>query len=80
MPSEFWEDQDEPFDWDEVERLHVHRGDDSWDIYAEVDGELVNIAEGLADDEMESLFWDDLYDWAMDNDVEVDREIEYAPE
>jgi hypothetical protein len=56
----------------------VVRGDDGWDVYADVGGEMVPLADGLDDDEMESVFWDDLYDWAMDNDIDIDRAIEYA--
>lgn len=82
MPSDFWEEMDysdtgEPFEWDDVERLSVLRDDDSWTVWAEVDGEWVEIATELDDDTMEVEFWGDLYFWAMDEGVDVDREIGY---
>jgi len=82
MPSDFWEDraEDGEFDWEDVEGIRAVRGDDGWDIYAEVDGELVPVAEGMEDDEMQAEFWDDLYFWMIDNEVDFDRDIEYAPE
>lgn len=81
MPSDFWDDlaDDSDFSWDEVESLSVVRGDDGWDVYASTeDGEMVPVAEGLDDDAMEELFWDDLYWWAQDNDIDIDREIAYT--
>lgn len=81
MPSDFWEEQSEgEFSWDDVESVKAVRGDDSWDVYVEVDGEMIPVAEDMSDEEMEAEFWDDLYYWAMENDVDIDREIEYAPE
>lgn len=82
MPGDFWEDMasEGDFSWDEVDGLRVVRGDDGWDVYVESDGEMIPVAEGLDDQEMEDYFWDDLYYWAEDNDIDVDREIAYAPE
>jgi hypothetical protein len=80
MPSDYWDDafSDAEIMGDEIESLMVVRGDDGWDVYADVGGEMVPLADGLDDDEMESVFWDDLYDWAIDNDIDIDRAIEYA--
>jgi hypothetical protein len=80
MPSDYWDESfsDAEIDAEEIDAFHVVRGDDGWDIYADIGGEMVSLADDLDDDEMESLFWDDLYDWAMDNDIDVDRAIEYA--
>jgi len=78
--SSYWEDafSEAEIDADEIERFNVVRGDDGWDIYADVGGEMVSIGDTLDDEQMEDLFWDDLYDWAMDNDVDIDRTMEYA--
>lgn len=80
MPSGYWDEafSDAEIDAEEIDAFHVVRGDDGWDVYADIGGEMVSLADDLDDDEMESLFWDDLYDWAMDNDIDVDRAIEYA--
>lgn len=80
MPSSYWDDafDDAEISAEEIESFYVVRGDDGWDVYADVGGEMVSIGSTLEDDEMEDLFWDDLYDWAIDNDIDIDRAIEYA--
>jgi hypothetical protein len=82
MPSDFWEEQadDGGFAWDDVESIRAVRGDDGWDIYVESDGEMIPVAEDMSDEEMEAEFWDDLYYWAMENEIDFDRDIEYAAE
>jgi hypothetical protein len=82
MPSDFWEDaaEDGEFAWDDVESIRAVRGDDGWDVYVDVDGEMVSVVEGLDNEEMQEEFWDELYFWAMDNDVDFDRVLEYSPE
>jgi len=83
MPGDFWEDlsEDLGFSWDDVEAIHVVRGDDGWDLYTTTeDGEMIPVVEGMGDDDFQDLFWDELYYWAGDNDIDVDREIDYAPE
>jgi hypothetical protein len=83
MPSDFWEDiaDENEFSFDEVERFHVVRGSEGWDVYADTEsGEMIPLAEDISDESMEELFWNDLYFWAMDNEVDVDREIAYSAE
>ena len=82
MPSDYWENfaGESGFEWDEVERIHVSRDDTGeWEIYFELDdGEMTFLDDALEDDQMESLFWDDLYFYAQENDIYIDKDIEYA--
>jgi len=79
MPN--WYDED--FDWgdydrDQIESIHVefdHEGD--VDLYFEVDGNLEFIGSFNADEAQEYI-WEDLWYWADENDVEFDKDAEYA--
>jgi hypothetical protein len=81
MPSDFWEEmsEDSSFSWDEVDHIHVHRGNGEWEVMVELEnGEIESLDDSLTDEQMEEYFWNDLYFWAMEWDVGVDKEIEYG--
>lgn len=79
MPSDFWlemSDENE-FDWDDVEGIDLIRGDSDWEILIETaEGDLVSFE--FSDEEMEDYFWDDLYYWAEQEGIDVDKEIAYS--
>ena len=80
MPSDFWQDDEREWEWDDVESIHLLRDDEGWHLYAEIDGELtpINEDEPLPDDVMQEEFWDDLYYDLLDLDIDIDREISYS--
>lgn len=68
----------EDFDWEEVEHIHVSRGNEGWEIWFEMSGgDVQEVDEIFSDSEFEDFFWDDLYWWAMDEGIEIDKEVEY---
>jgi hypothetical protein len=79
MDNEFFEAylEDAGVEYDEIDSVFVHRGDDGWSISVEHDGEISHIVS-LGDEDMQSMFWDDWYWDLIEDDIEIDREVDYA--
>jgi len=76
-----WYDDD--FDWgewerDAIESIHVEfDSDGNVDLYVESDGEMEFVGS-FNPDEAQDYIWDDLWYWAEENDVDFDKDTEYA--
>lgn len=65
--------------WDEVDHIYVVRDGDGWDISVELeDGEIVDFEYTFSDEEAEDYIWDELWYWAEENGVDMDKEVDYG--
>jgi hypothetical protein len=81
MPSGEWEDfaDEYGFSWDDVEEVHVIRDDLGWDLEVVTsDGSMLHADLGWSDGHWQDAFWDDLYDWLIEEDIDIERVIEYG--
>lgn len=77
--DEFPIDSPEEWPWEEIDVLHISRDEGGWDVSAELeDGSLIDIVDGMDDEDAQSFIWEYLYYLADYYGVEIDKEIDYT--
>lgn len=71
-------DSPEEWPWEEIEYIHIVRDDDGWDVSVEIDGILIDVLDGLDDEDASDLIWDEIWHWADEYGIDVDKDVEYS--
>jgi hypothetical protein len=67
-----------PTDLEDWDRVIVHGTGDDWDVsVVDSDGNLHNI-DWMTTADIEDYIWADLWQWAQENDIDIEKEYEEA--
>ena len=82
MPLDDWDFEDWNYDrdgdpWEYVEHVYLEIGENGdVEVSAEIDGEIYEFG-AFSGSEAQDEIWDELYWWCVENDVEIDKEVDY---